>query len=79
MAQEFKRGDVVYLKSGSDAMTVSGYDTVPDGLKIKESEDTLTCCWQIKKTKDIVSRSFHQDLLTKEDPNHISFGGFGLD
>lgn len=44
MAQEFKRGDVVYLKSGSDAMTVSGYDTVPDGLKIKESEDTLTCC-----------------------------------
>jgi len=58
---EFRTGDIVYLKSGSPKMTV---ETVHDA-------DKLTVTWITDGGKLVVSRIFPVDCLTKVEPRKI--------
>jgi uncharacterized protein YodC (DUF2158 family) len=57
MKESFKIGDVVYLKSGSCAMTIA---EILDGgeYKVRWQDNTLTSRAAV----------YHKDMLTKENP-----------
>lgn len=67
MAQKFKIGDVVTLKSGGPSMTVDGYEAYLVSLNepMKESETELNASWF--KDKERKSGKFHQDTLELDD------------
>lgn len=50
---DFKKGDVVKLKSGSPTMTVENVD----------SRGTLSCVWYDNDKKEIVERKFSYECL----------------
>lgn len=59
---EFKKGDIVYLKSGSPAMTI---DAIEDNI--------ANCIWFDKK-QNIQIFSFALELLTSDVPDDVAFG-----
>ncbi|MFD1632016.1 YodC family protein [Pseudopedobacter beijingensis] len=67
MAQKFKIGDVVTLKSGGPSMTVDGYESYIESLEgsIRESEIQVLTSWF--KDKERINGSFHQDTLELDD------------
>jgi uncharacterized protein YodC (DUF2158 family) len=58
----FKIGDLVYLKSGSPAMTVKKTDNV-------NGQSLVTCTWFEGNKK--FEEEFQEELLTKQDPKII--------
>lgn len=54
IAQTFKPGDVVELKSGGPKMTVRSYEP--------QDSAEVTCEW-FDKSNDFCTKSFHQDTL----------------
>lgn len=55
---EFKEGDVVYLKSGGPAMTITEIT----------SNDYVWCTW-FDKDQDVQGKSFIKSSITKNNPN----------
>ena len=53
----FKKGDVVILKSGGPKMTVKSIQ-----------ENKIICVWWDEKTNDYKEREFEEDLLEKYEP-----------
>lgn len=60
MANEFKAGDIVYLKSGGPAMTVSWVDT---------QNGRVTCQWFAEHNRN--EEIFYPETLTKENPSSL--------
>jgi len=67
MADKFKTGDVVQLKSGGPIMTVVGYHVAhfPDGTS-QTSDTNVECTWFNEKNER-KSSTFHEDTLEKAD------------
>ncbi len=63
MAQVFKTGDIVSLKSDSPDMTVQGYESIitPTG-DVQESETSVMVSW-FDSTGKLQHAKFHQDSL----------------
>lgn len=61
---EFKEGDVVYLKSGGPAMTIT-----------ELSDDRSSYCEWFDKNQEQQSNSFKNTALTKEDPRFKNQNG----
>jgi uncharacterized protein YodC (DUF2158 family) len=63
MAQIFKKGDIVSLKSGGPKMTVETYRwEMVTMTSSKESDHIVTCTWFDNSNK-LVSHDFEQDSL----------------
>tara|TARA_Y100000590_G_scaffold326365_1_gene370416 strand:- start:398 stop:598 length:201 start_codon:yes stop_codon:yes gene_type:complete len=58
METKFKDGDVVYLKSGSPAMTIAYYD---------ETVQMYHCKWFV--SSELKYYDFREHELTKDNPN----------
>lgn len=58
---EFQEGDVVYLKSGGPAMTIT-----------ELSENHISYCQWFDKNLELQGSSFNNRVLTKEDPRVIN-------
>lgn len=64
MAQQFKKGDVVRLKSGGPDMTIEHYKMIVGISYSKESDDIVLCSWFDIKG-ELQSREFQQEALEK--------------
>lgn len=53
-------GDVVYLKSGSPAMTI-------ESSKLTGSTEILTCVWWSEQENKFLRETFFPEMLTKAD------------